>query len=173
MSQKHSHAKVEELFLQCSSATGTADFFSLAKLFWPILDNKISIVDLAGMFAMAIPAHVQTDSLDAGLFIDVFNAIAKLKYPTGKENGDKLLEDLKNGRHLILPEHSFFEKCMEKNVIRSLLRFDIPLRRCYCNFAGKAVSIGGGVTWEEVKRLNLGMEVFLTIITPLFTCMRL
>lgn len=158
---KNTQVKVDELFSQCSASTpGYVEFVTIAKLFWPILDNRISLVDLAGVFSMAIPNHSSTEVLDYSLFCDFINGISKIKYPTGREHAEKLLEDLKAASGIPPPaDVLFFEKCAEKNVIRTLLRFDMALRRAFSTFAGKAVSVGGGLTWDEVKRLNLGMEV--------------
>jgi hypothetical protein len=158
---KNASTRIEELFIQCTamSSGGAVEFSSVAKLFWPALDNRVSLVDLAGLYSMAIPPHSQQESIDAQLFADIFSAVAKLKYPTGKEYCDKLLEDIRVAKPLTsIGENSFFSKSMEKSVIRSLLKFDIPIRRAYSSFAGKAISAGGAITWEEVKRLNLSME---------------
>eukprot|EP00607_Mallomonas_marina_P006689 CAMPEP_0182438286 /NCGR_PEP_ID=MMETSP1167-20130531/85652_1 /TAXON_ID=2988 /ORGANISM="Mallomonas Sp, Strain CCMP3275" /LENGTH=451 /DNA_ID=CAMNT_0024631567 /DNA_START=554 /DNA_END=1906 /DNA_ORIENTATION=+ len=35
----------------------------------------------------------------------------------------------------------------------------MPLRRVFSNFAGRDITVGGGLTWDEVKRMNIGMEV--------------
>ena len=43
--------------------------------------------------------------------------------------------------------------------MRVLLKFDMPLRRAFSNFAGRDITVGGGLTWDEVKRLNIGMEI--------------
>jgi hypothetical protein len=163
---KNTQSRIEELFIQCSAINpGSVEFASVAKLFWPVLDNRLSLVDLAGLFAMAIPPHSQLESIDGQLFTDIFNAAAKLKYPTGKEYCDKMLDDMKTAKPLAVSgENSFFMKSMEKNVIRSMLKFDIPIRRAYSSFAGKAISAGGAITWEEVKRLNLSMEVAICFL---------
>ena len=47
-------ARIDEVFLKVTSTSGTCDLVSVAKVFWPVLDNKISIVDLAGVYTMCI-----------------------------------------------------------------------------------------------------------------------
>ena len=157
---KNVQTRIDELFLTCSISTpGYVEFPKLAKMLWPVLDNKVSLVDIAGLFTMSVPSHVQSESIDSGIFYDILHAIARLKFPSGKEFCEKFLDELKVVKALHPGDNSFFDKCMDKNVIKSLLRFDIPIRRAYSNFAGRTMTAGGAITWEEVKRLNLAMEV--------------
>lgn len=152
--------KIDEIFLNASSSSsspaGTCDFRSVATTFWPILDNSISLVDIAGVFAMTGSA----DAIDSSLFSEFFSGIARVKYPSGTEFKEKLLDDLHNAKEIkILSDTPSFVKAMDRSVIKVLLKFDLPLRRCFSSFAGQAVNIGGGFTWEEVKRLSVGMEI--------------
>jgi hypothetical protein len=39
------------------------------------------------------------------------------------------------------------------------LKYDLPLRRAFSAFAGRGVKVGGGLTWDEVKRMGIGMDV--------------
>jgi hypothetical protein len=152
--------KIDEIFLNAtsssSSAAGTCDFRSLASTFWPVLDNSISLVDIAGVFAMT----GSSDSIDSSLFSEFFSGLARVKYPSGSDFKEKLLEDLHNAKETKkLSDTPSFVKAMDRSVIKVLLKFDLPLRRCFGSFAGQAVNIGGGFTWDEVKRLSVGMEI--------------
>ena len=153
-----SAAQVDEVFVQCCGRDGVADFRNVATVFWPVLENKLSLIDLAGIFTMTTP-HNST-VLDSLVFPDFFGGVARMKFPTGGDFVDKLLESLKVAKGLkIRQELPLFVKAMDKHVIRELLRFDIPLRRAFSSFAGQSITIGGGLTWDEVKRHTVGMEV--------------
>lgn len=153
-------ARIDEIFVQCSSdvSTGMVDFRSVAKVFWPVLDNKISIIDLAGIFSMTTPNSA--DALDSIIFSEFFNGVARVKYPTGADFCERLLDHFKLAKGFkIRHDLPIFAKAMEKQVIREFLKFDIPLRRAFGSFAGQTITIGGGLTWNEVKKHSIAMEV--------------
>lgn len=159
---KQSAAAVDDIFVQCCQGTsrdGEADFRSLAAVFWPVLDNKLSLVDFAGVFTMSCPSS-SASSLDSHLFSDFFGGVARMKYPTGGDFVERLLDNVKAARSIkIRHDLPLFAKAMDKHVIRELLKFDIPLRRAFSSFAGQSITIGGGLTWDEVRKHSLGMEV--------------
>ena len=160
MSKQDLQQKVDEVFLSCSSA-GPADFRNVAKTFWSVLDNKVSVVDLAGIFTMSVTGN-GVEALNSMLFAEFFSGIARIKYPTGADYCEKLLEDLKNAKGLrIRSDLPLFTRSMDKNVVRVLLKYDMPLRRCFSGFAGQTINVGGGLTWDEVRKRTIGMEVSL------------
>lgn len=159
---KQTAAAVDDIFVQCcqgSSRDGEADFRSLAAVFWPVLDNKLSLVDFAGIYTMSSPSS-SASSLDSHLFSEFFGGVARMKYPTGGDYVERLLDNVKAARSVkIRHDLPLFAKAMDKHVIRELLKFDIPLRRAFSSFAGQSITIGGGLTWDEVRKHSLGMEV--------------
>lgn len=160
---KSSQEKIDEVFVQCSnkseSAAGTADFTGISSIFWPILDNSLSLVDLAGVFAIA---GSQNSKIDLILFSEFFNGVARVKSPTGSDYREKLLDNfasIKSMKIQVESSSSSFTKAMDRNVIKVLLKFDISLRRTFCSFAGKNISVGGSLTWDEVKKKSISMEL--------------
>ena len=152
-------ARIDEVFLTATSSTGSADLRSVQKVFWPILDNKISLVDIAGVFTMSVPGN-GVDTLDLITFAEFFNGLARVKYTTGGDYCERLLAELENAKGVkISADMPLFEKTMDKAVIRTLLKFDMPLRRAFSGFAGQSINIGGGLTWAEVQKKSIGMEV--------------
>jgi hypothetical protein len=152
-------ARIDEVFLKVTSSTGVADLVNVAKIFWPLLDNKVSIVDLAGVFTMSVNGS-DTNALDLITFADFFNGIARVKYTSGANFTEKLLDDLSKAYTVkIRSDLPVFEKIMDKMVVKILLKYDLPLRRAFSGFAGQSINIGGGMTWEEVVKLGVGMEV--------------
>ena len=114
-------ARIDEVFLKVTSTSGTCDLVSVAKVFWPVLDNKISIVDLAGVYTMCI-SNNGSEVLDLITFADFFTGIARVKYSSGSNFAEKLLEDLNNANGVKLrSDLPVFERIFEKSVIRMLL----------------------------------------------------
>lgn len=152
-------ARVDEVFLKVTSTSGTCDLVSVAKVFWPVLDNKISLVDLAGVYTMCVSGP-GNEVLDLITFADFFNGIARVKYSSGSNFAERLLEDLNNANGVkVRSDLPIFGRVYDKNVIRMLLKYDLSLRRAFSGFAGQAINIGGGMTWDEVVKLGVGMEV--------------
>ena len=157
---KSTAERVDDVFVQCSaksdSATGCCDFRGVVVVFWSILDNTLSLIDIAGVYAVTTPG----DTLDASVFVDFFSGISRLKFPSGTEYKEKMLDLLRDSKPLPSSANStLFGKIMDKNVMKLLLKFDLPLRRCFGSFAGKNISFGGNLTWEEVKKNSIGMEI--------------
>ena len=101
------------------------------------------------------------------LFKSFCNTVSKIKYPAEVNHLERLMDDLISARALKCGFDSpTFTKSMEKSVMRVLLKFDMPLRRSFSAFAGRGVKIGGGLTWEEVKRMEVGMDVSSSMLLP-------
>jgi len=89
-----------------------------------------------------------------------------LRYPTHQDFCNLVLDELKKAKgssssnSKANTESSFFSNALDKNVIRILLKFDLPLRRAFSNFCGQSVRVGGVLSWDEVKSLSIGMEVW-------------
>lgn len=151
--------KIHELFVSCSGSNGTADFKSISKVLWMCLNNAVSIVDLAGVFTVSIPGN-GIEMLNNDLFTEFIKAFSRMKYPTNPEFCNLVLDEIKGTKGLRTnTENPFFSMIMDKNVIRILLKYDLPLRRAYSNFCGQSVRVGGILNWDEVKNLSIGMEV--------------
>jgi hypothetical protein len=183
--------KIDEYYTASCGSNNVVDLKGAFKLLWPTLNNAVSIVDLAGVFAIAIPSNNPVEALSRELFHDFLKAYARLKIPSGADYCEKLLEELRQsnkqlqhvGKHThhahfspsstsappnfsSPPTHNDYNllySVAEKNIIRCLLKYDLPLRRAFAGFCGQAVRIGSLVSWEEVKTLNLGMEVRRTL----------
>ena len=126
--------------------------------FWPVLDNSISMLDISNTFSMSL-ANSEMTALDNKLFSDFVQALARLKYPTSTDYVANLLEDLNKAKKMRVAESPLNNRAFDRNVCRIFMKFDHPLRRAFCSFAGSGAHIGAGVSWEEVKRLGIGMEV--------------
>ncbi|RYG62702.1 hypothetical protein EON64_17370 [archaeon] len=159
--------KINELFLLCGGPNGSVEMRSAVKLLWPTLSNAVSLVDLAGVFAVSIPSSLNSDVLNEELFSDFFRSFARLKFFSGSDFVEKLLEELGPVKRL-LSDHAVLSGVAEKNAVRILLKFDLPLRRTFSLFCGKSLR-GGRVTWEEVRQLSLGMEVYISFILYAFS----
>lgn len=151
--------KIHELFMYCTGNNGTVDFKAVSKVLWMCLNNSVSIVDLAGVFTVSIPGN-GSEVLNAELFTEFIKAFARLRFPTAPDFCNLLLDEIKGSKGFRAnTENSFFAMMMDKNVMRILLKYDLPLRRAYSNFCGQSVRVGGILNWDEVKSLSIGMEV--------------
>lgn len=158
------------MFVSCSGSNGTSDFKSISKVLWMCLNNAVSIVDLAGVFTVSIPGN-GIEMLNHDLFTEFIKAFARLRYPTNPDFCNLVLDEIKGTKGLRTnTENPFFSMIMDKNVIRILLKYDLPLRRAYSNFCGQSVRVGGILNWDEVKNLSIGMEVTMnsSISVPYF-----
>jgi len=152
--------KIDEVFHAYCGPNGTIELRSIFKLFWPTLQNSVSIVDLAGLYTVSIPSTNVTETLTLDLFHSFFRAFARLKFSTGADFCERLLEEIKSVQGIRKQfETGILNSLADKNVIRTLLKYDLQLRRAFSTFSGQAVRIGGMVSWDEVKNLGLGMEV--------------
>ena len=73
MSSKRLADKVDELFKHCSNHA-VVDFRSICKVFWTTLDNSLSIIDLAGIFALSVSGS-KSEALDTELFLQFLNGV--------------------------------------------------------------------------------------------------
>lgn len=159
--------KIQELFVTCSGANGSVDFKSVCKALWVSFNNGVSLVDTAGVFTVSIPGN-GLEVLNAELFAEFIKAFARLRYPIHQDFCNLVLDELKKSKVLKVNTDSiFFANVLDKNVIRILLKFDLPLRRAFSNFCGQSVRVGGVLTWDEVKNLSIGMEVSCVLVTTL------
>mmetsp|Transcript_22243 Transcript_22243/g.32358 ORF Transcript_22243/g.32358 Transcript_22243/m.32358 type:complete len:688 (+) Transcript_22243:128-2191(+) len=151
--------KLEEIFALCTLGTNSVVHFpEIAKNFWPVLDNNLTLCDLSGAFTVANSKGL--DHLDFTVFTTFLDNLSGVKYPDDENHLDKLVEDLINARSLKYNcDNSTFTQAMDTHVIRVLLKYDIPLRRLFSAFAGRGVKVGGGLTWDEVKRMEVGMDI--------------
>jgi len=119
------------------------------------------MIDIGNLYGVAISgtAHSHQAALDRPLFTEFLNSFARLKYPASTDFTTQLLDELTSAKSVKIMETPFMNKAFERHAIRVLTKFDLPLRRAFCNFAGSGANIGVGVTWEEVKRLDMGMEI--------------
>lgn len=159
--------KIQELFVTCSGANGSVDFKSVCKALWLSFNNGVSLVDTAGVFTVSIPGN-GLEVLNAELFTEFIKAFARLRYPIHQDFCNLVLDELKKSKGLkVNTDSTFFANALDKNVIRILLKFDLPLRRAFSNFCGQSVRVGGVLTWDEVKNLSIGMEVSSVIVTTI------
>lgn len=158
---------IVEAFGKCAtgpSSTGTPvinDFTAVVKVLWPILDNNVSLCDLSGIFTISAPSRTD-GALDIKLFTEFLTALAKIKYPTVVSPIERLLKEIINAKSVHFGSDSaLFAKLIDKQVVRVLLKFDLPLRRAFCAFAGNEsmARVGGNLNWEDVKNKNIGMEM--------------
>jgi hypothetical protein len=151
--------KIHELFVGCSGSNGTADFKAICKVLWRALNNAVSVVDLAGVFTVTVPGN-GIEMLNDLLFTEFIKAFARLRFPSSADFCNLVLDEVRASKGLRSnTENPFFASVMDKNVIRILLKFDLPLRRAYSNFCGQSVRVGGILNWDEVKSLSIGMEI--------------
>lgn len=158
-SKSELQARIDDVFLKVTSSTGEADLVNVAKVFWPLLDNRVSIVDLAGVYTMSV-SGAESQILDLITFADFFHGIARVKFSSGANFSERLLDELGKAHEVkIRSDLPIFDEIMDKLVVKVLLKYDLPLRRAFSSFAGQSINIGGGMTWEEVVKLGVGMEI--------------
>lgn len=151
--------KIDSYFVLCCQSTGAANFKGIAKIFWPILDNSVSLVDLSGVYTLSSGDN-SPNGIDITQFSEFFHGLARLKYPFETNYCAKMVECMESTRALTFSNDiKLFMKCMDKDVTRVLLNFDYLLRRAFSSFAGQSIRLGAGLSWEEVKQLSIGMEV--------------
>lgn len=155
---------IEALFERCcNSLTHSVDLKGVMRLLWPVLDNSLSMIDIANCYNICISNNSSSgsskDCLDMRLFKEWFSSVARLKFPSSADYVNLLVDAVNDGVVHKVMETPFLAKAFDKNVCRVLLKFDLPLRRAFSGFAGQGSNIGAGVTWDEVKGLNMGMEV--------------
>ena len=156
----------------CKKSKKGADFVGTVKVFWTSLNNFLSLVDLSSIWAVTASNGQQVQQqeeggLDSKNFVDFFSGIARLKYPsvTASESCEMLLEDV--GTESDLPDglnsplySPLFDRAIDRNAIHELFKIDTALKNAYATFAGdNVVKFDGGLAWEEVRRLTLGLEV--------------
>lgn len=150
--------RIDEIFQSQSGVSGVVDLRGVFRLFWGTLTNGCSLVDLAGVYAISIPTSSNAESLTHDLFQDFFRAFARLKYPSGADHCERLLDEVQitlkmsKGNTSIDASHSVLLSAADKQVMRVLLKYDLPLRRAFSTFCGQAIRVGAVVTWDEVSR---------------------
>lgn len=165
--------KIDLIFEKCTSVTAkkktAVDFVSTAKIFWSVLNNSLTLVDLVGVWNIVAPSGETVaspdDTLEIKLFHEFFNGIAKIKYPTlsAYEFTEKLLEDFNTSvGPSVYEKLNTIDKMFDRNVIYELFKMDLVMKKTYTSYAGEnVISIDGGLAWEEVKNLSIGMEVIV------------
>jgi hypothetical protein len=110
--------KIDEIFALCVVGSNHVLYYAeVAQIFWPILDNHLTLCDLSGIFAVANPRG--QDHLDLPLFREFLNSISRIKYPTEANHLGLLVEDTIQARSLKYNmDNSTFKESMEKNVMR-------------------------------------------------------
>lgn len=154
--------RIDNLYLHLSGTSNHIDLKVIFKAFWSVLRNGISLVDLAGIFSIAIPSISVTETLNQDLFPDFFRAFSRLCYPTGVDYVERMLDDLKNlpsNNRSLSPPFSWLMCIADKAIVRLLLKYDIQLRKIFCTFCSQSIRVGGIISWEDVKTMNLGMEL--------------
>eukprot|EP01038_Epipyxis_sp_PR26KG_P008099 gene8099-10970_t len=156
---KKVHEKIQDIYVTCSRESGVVGLKSIFKYFWSSLCNSLSIVDLAGIFTVAVPGS-GIDILTSELFHEFFKGFARVKYPSNADFLEKLLEEFRGSYGSnINAESVAFNGIVDKNTLRVLLKFDASLRRAFSNFCGQSVRVGGILSWEEVTSMSIGMEI--------------
>jgi len=151
--------KIEDIYKLCNSSGQSPDFRTIVKVFWIILDNNLSLLDMAGIFTIALNGN-RTGILDPAMFMQFINGVAKMKYPLGVEFAESLVDELRNARSVKLSgDAQTFARIMDQSCMKALLKSDSTLRRIFASFAGKRVRLGAGLTWNEVKTQSVGMEI--------------
>lgn len=159
-SKQNLSASIGDLFFQCSNSSGLADFKSIAKNFWCALDNSLSLIDIVGLYTLACNGQEKTDSLDINMFAEFLSGSARVKYSSGNDTSEKLVDVIRDGKTLkVAVDSPSFSKIIEKNTLKALLKYDIPLKRVFSAFSGKDVRLGAGLTWNEVKNRSVGMDL--------------
>ena len=118
-----SQDKLEEIFALCLIGSNNTLYFSeVAQVFWPVLDNCLTLCDLSGIFSIANPRG--QDYLDFALFREFMNSISRVKYPTEANHLALLIEDIVQARQVNYNvENNTFKECMDKNIMRSSSHF--------------------------------------------------
>ena len=157
--------RIDQVFARCRDTKGSknvATFICTAKTFWRTLSNSLSLVDLSGIWTIAVSSG-DDEALDAKLFLDFFCGVARLKYPYLSKNDccEMLLRDL--DIETSLPESlnsSIFEMAVDRSAIHELFKCESELKKAFVMFTNdRCDNLDGGNTWEAVGRLSLTIEV--------------
>ena len=161
--------RIDELFHAYSGPGGGVELRSVFKLLWAALTNAVSLVDLAGVFAISIPGSSVAEILSQDLFQDFFRAFSRLKFPTGVDYCERLIDEIRNSK--VVKAHAdlgILGGAADKAVVRVLLKYDLPLRRAFSAYCSQSIKLGSIVSWEEVRSLSLGMEVITISVDVLY-----
>ena len=119
---------------------------------------------------MCIPAN-GAEVLTIDIFPDFVKALSRVKYPTDSDYYEKFVSDvLDTNKEKTIIDSLTFTSIMERNVMRTLLKYDIPIRRAYSYFCGQSVRVGGRLNWDEIKSMSIGMEVRAISIHSMTYC---
>lgn len=150
--------KIDSLFVQCSHSQGVATFYGILRILWPLLNNSVSLVDISGVYMVS--SQDSSAGLDITQFSEFFQGIARVKYPFESDFCEKFLHDLQSAKSVkVWNDAPIFMKSMDKEVTRLFLSYDFLLRRIFCTYSGPSIKVGAGASWDEVKRLSIGMDV--------------
>jgi hypothetical protein len=162
-------SRLEPLFVSCkNNARGVVDLKAITKLLWAVLDNNVTYLDIANIYTLTVSSLPHSDgksidSLDRPTFLEVLNAVARVKFPAvASDFLTNLLNAIEEGKEKncgILKEPDIFSKMTERSLIQELLTFDFPLRRMFATYAGPRTGVGAGLKWEEAQQLGIGMEL--------------
>ena len=89
---------IDEVYVACSQGSGSATFRGITKVFWPILDNSVSLIDLAGVFTVSVPDSAT--GLNITLFGEFFHGISRIKFPNHANYCESLIELIKTTKNL-------------------------------------------------------------------------
>ena len=131
------------------------------KIFWIVLNNNLSLCDIGGIYTLITNTANQTE-LNGQSFISFFDCIATSKFPEQKNSVELLLDNINHSTHVInsLALNSTY---FEKSVIKTLLKFEIPLKRYFSAFASKSHN-QMSLSWVEVmsQSITLDFEGFVS-----------
>ena len=113
------------------------DFRSVCKVLWSLLDNNINLVDLCSLFTMVMPKGAHHMTLDK--FCEFANGLGKIRYPHNEDFAERILVEIRRAK---LPKISSGEldivsKVFDRNTIKVLLMYDLPLKSIFCSYIGK------------------------------------
>lgn len=157
--------RIDQVFTRCRDTKVpkyVATFVSTTKVFWRTLNNSLSLVDLSGIWMITVSTG-DDENLNGKVFTDFFCGIAMIKHPSLSicDCCEMLLEDLNVETNLSESLNSaLFEKAVDKSAIHELFKCEAVLKKAYLTFAADTLdNVDGGITWEEVTKLSVTMEV--------------
>lgn len=152
--------KVNDIFYLCclDTSKSTTDFQSILKVFWKVLDNNIALCEISGIFTL-VQTNYNTVNLNSSQFAQFFNCVAVSKYPHSKESQAKanLIKDILDQNNKSINSSSSFSKVIDKEVIKVLLKYEIPLRRYFSIHSSKN-NFKSNLTWIEVKSQSISLD---------------
>jgi tetratricopeptide (TPR) repeat protein len=150
---------IRQIFVICCENKTSANFESIARIFWSVLGNSFSFTDLARIYAAVQSAQLEP-SLDEIAFKQFLHQCASAKYPAARDSLKSFIDDLKvikvlrSDRGLLL-----FAKLCNLSLLHCLIECESDLRLLFSSYSARGMRLSSAISWKEVVQQNLGIDL--------------